>query len=118
MTLDYEDAAGTGANVAFDGGQATVITAAGPDGTDTKVLEVVKTDGGKTWAGVKLVVAEAGSNPIADSDGPITMKVYSPLDDGVGSVTIKLEGPNNKSTEKEFGSLDNGWNEISWTPAR
>ena len=49
-TLDYEDAAGTGANVAFDGGQATVITAAGPDGTDTKVLEVVKTDGGKTWA--------------------------------------------------------------------
>ena len=74
--------------LAFDG-QATVITAAGPDGTDTKVLEVVKTDGGKTWAGVKLVVAE-GSNLIADSTAPITMKVYSPLDDGVGSV-IKLE---------------------------
>ena len=114
VTLDYETVEGTGANVVFDGGQATVITATGSTGSDTQVLEVVKGTGGATWAGVKLLIAEAGSNLIADPTAAITVDVWSPNADG--SVTLKLEGPNG-STEETFGGLTSGWNAISWTPS-
>ena len=40
VTLDYEDDAGTGANVTFDGAAIQVITASGLDGVDTKVLVI------------------------------------------------------------------------------
>ena len=114
VTLDYETVEGTGANFVFDGGQASVITATGSGGSDTQVLEVVKGTGGATWAGVKLLIAEAGSNLIADPTAAITVDVWSPNADG--SVTLKLEGPNG-STEETFSGLTSGWNAISWTPS-
>ena len=119
VTLDYEDDAGTGANVTFDGAAVQVITASGLDGVDTKVLEVTK-PGGETWAGVKLAkfIAEAGSNLIADSTAPIKVNVCSEKPDGDGAITLKLEVLNGAQTEQLFAQLDNGWNEISWVLSR